>query len=407
MIKVVHISTSNKGGAGIAAFRLHKALNKTNEIDSYFIQKDESKNNLSDKVFHVSHFKPDICFRVMKKFGLIDYVENQPVRLDVFKNYLNFEIATFPETSYKIEEHPLIKKADIIHLHWVAGFLNYPSFFKKIKKPIVWTLHDMNPFQGLFHYKNDELQNESSLGNINRKVLQSKERFINKNNNIKIITLCKWMNDISEESKALRKYKHQIIPNLIDFDHYPLLNRQLEKKKLNVDNGLKTLMFIAENIKNKRKGLDLLLEALNGVQESVNIITVGGEKVILNSNFNHLHFDIIDNMTQLNSIYSAADLVLITSREDNLPNVMLEAFANGTPVLSFKTGGMKDWIIENETGILVEPFSTFDLTNKIKLFLSNNYNFSNEKIHLYAKNNFSIENKLSDYINLYKLKINK
>ncbi|TAE46946.1 MAG: hypothetical protein EAY69_07690, partial [Cytophagales bacterium] len=59
---------------------------------------------------------------------------------------------TFTESAYNILSHHLVKEADIIHLHWVAHFLDYASFFKKINKPVVWTLHDKNPLNGGFHY---------------------------------------------------------------------------------------------------------------------------------------------------------------------------------------------------------------------------------------------------------------
>ena len=210
------------------------------------------------------------------------------------------------------------------------------------------------------------------------------------------------MHDCSINSKAFRNFRHTIIPNLIDFENYPLLNREQEKRKHNLDNGLKTLMFIAQDINNKRKGFDLLLKALNLITQKANIITVGGDKISLNSNFNHLHFKKIEHIPDLNSLYSASDLVLLTSREDNLPNVMLESFANGTPVISFKVGGMKDWIKENETGYLIQPFSTEKLSEKITYFLDNKNNFDSNKIYEYAKENFSIEKKLPDYIYLYK-----
>jgi hypothetical protein len=65
----------------------------------------------------------------------------------------NYEVFSFPQTVYNITKHPLVQEADIIHLHWVANFLDYRSFFKQIQKPIVWTLHDLNPISEKgFHY---------------------------------------------------------------------------------------------------------------------------------------------------------------------------------------------------------------------------------------------------------------
>lgn len=402
MIKIVHISTSKNGGAGIAAYRIHEALNKTNQVESYFIQKDKNASNKHEKIDYVSFYKPSIIFRILRKLKLIDFTENSQLRKFVKTFSSNFEIATFPTSSYRIEEHPLVKEADIIHLHWVADFLNYPTFFKKIKKPIIWTLHDMNPFQGLFHYKNDELNNRKDLGKIDEKIKILKQKYILQNKNINILTLCKWMNQHSINSKVFNKSNHFILPNLINFEQYPILNRKKEKQKLALDNGLKTLLFIAQDINNPRKGFDLLVEALKTIKTSVNIITIGGEKSQLPNNYNHLHFKSINNLEKLNSLYSASDLTLLTSREDNLPNVMLESFANGTPVISFRTGGMQDWVKDNETGFLIDVFKTEELSSKLNFFIENNHSFDSSKIYEYAKDNFSIEKRLSEYITIYK-----
>ena len=189
MIKVVHISTSKNGGAGIAAYRIHEALNKTNQVESYFIQQNKNARNKDEKIDSAPFYKPSIIFRILRKLKLTDYIENSKLRKFVKSFSSNFEIATFPTSSYRIEEHPLVKEADIIHLHWVADFLNYPTFFKKIKKPIIWTLHDMNPFQGLFHYKNDELSNKKDLGRIDEKIKFLKQKHIHQNKNIIMINL--------------------------------------------------------------------------------------------------------------------------------------------------------------------------------------------------------------------------
>ncbi|MDR2993391.1 MAG: hypothetical protein LBV11_06090, partial [Bacillus cereus] len=85
----------------------------------------------------------------------IDNVTLHKKKLDKLEG--KYEIASIPFSSYRLENHPLIKEADIIHLHWIAdNFLNYPTFFKNIKQPIVWTLHDINPFRGIFHFDGDK-----------------------------------------------------------------------------------------------------------------------------------------------------------------------------------------------------------------------------------------------------------
>lgn len=151
----------------------YEALNKSGEVESYFIHKDFNKIILLKKQQEFRFIRLPF-FRILRKLKLTDFPENNKLRKYVQKFSSKFEIATYPESLYRIEEHPLVKEADIVHLHWVANFLNYPTFFKKIQKPIIWTLHDMNPFQGLFHYKNDEMNLEKELGNIDNKILKKK-----------------------------------------------------------------------------------------------------------------------------------------------------------------------------------------------------------------------------------------
>lgn len=399
-MKIVHICTEKDGGAGIAAFRIHEALNNIDFIDSYFLQS-SINDDLNKKLYKVKKINNNIFFRVLRKFKFLKHPDFELKKNQLYKNK-NFEIITFPESNYRVEDHPLLMDADIIHLHWISDFINYPTFFNKIKKPIIWTLHDMNPFQGIFHYKQDEINNEPVLGEINKNILFAKIQALKHNNNINIITLCKWMHDESKKSEIFNRYNHHIIQNLINFEKYPILNRTIEKNKLKINNGNKTLMFIAQDINNQRKGFDLLLKSLDKIKNNLNIITIGGQKINLNSNYNHLHFNNIKQISELNSIYSASDIVIISSREDNLPNVMLEAMANGTPVLSFNIGGMKDWIIENETGILIDPFNIEQFNLKLNKFINNEIEFSNEFIYSYSKNNFDIESNINLYVNLYK-----
>ena len=65
MIKVVHISTSKNGGAGIAAYRIHEALNKTNQVESYFIQQNKNARNKDEKIDSAPFYKPSIIFRIL------------------------------------------------------------------------------------------------------------------------------------------------------------------------------------------------------------------------------------------------------------------------------------------------------------------------------------------------------
>ena len=407
-IKIATISTSNKGGGGIAAFRLHQGLNDVVGVMSNFF----NQITATDETAQIIKVEPENKIGIKKIIGKA----NNKISLNELAVYnnklskltLNCEIASLPYSSYKIENHPLIKEADIVHLHWVADFVNYPSFFKKIKKPIVWTLHDMNPFQGLFHYKNDEINN-TVASVLDRKVYQDKRKFIHQHSNLHIVCLTDWMFKASSNSDILGDYPHYLIPNGLDFSaNKKNDNSQRLKTKYNIDNNNKTLLCVSQNLKNPRKGFDLLQKALNNISDQCfNIITLGNNSIQLPSNFNHVHINHIDDLNELNSIYSLADLFLLPSKEDNLPNVMLEAFANGIPIIAFNTGGMKDWIISNENGILVDDFSAKEFAKELIKFAQNTYAFNSVDIKRYAEKHFNVINQRKKYIHLYQSILNK
>jgi hypothetical protein len=159
-VKVLHISTYRTGGAGIAAFRLHKGLLDIGVESEFLYLGHETACNLKKTSPHppqplyrrfVSKVLPKASRRLSESrvttIGIEEHAKG------------NYEAFTSPITDFDITQFPAYKAADIVHLHWVADFLDYPSFFSKNVKPVVWTLHDMNPLQGGFHYLDDAAEN--------------------------------------------------------------------------------------------------------------------------------------------------------------------------------------------------------------------------------------------------------
>ena len=145
-MKILHINTSDHGGAANACIRLHKGLRKQGVSSKIlFLNLHNSADN------HLHGF-----YTNRSKFFFKKILQRLLYRNKWRTRNLKPVIEGFfsPKTVHRIENHPLIDWADIIHLHWVTHFLNYPTFFNRVQKPIVWTLHDMNPFSGGYHYSN-------------------------------------------------------------------------------------------------------------------------------------------------------------------------------------------------------------------------------------------------------------
>lgn len=400
-MKIVHISSlAAGGGAGIAALRLHQSMMQQSGINSTLIQRFPIDEEFAKKNNIITANTGDSLFiRARKRFNL--HTEHfHWVNLNRYPN--NYEIATFATTSYRLEELPIIKEADIIHLHWVAEFLNYPTFFKNIKQPIVWTLHDMNPFIGLFHYEND-IQRNPCYKLLDIKTTKIKQRAIRKKDNMHIVCLSEWMKNKSQTSDTFSRYTHHLIPNGLDLSSFSFLNKEKARKELNVNTPLKTILFIASSVSNYRKGFDLIVNTLERLDRTdYNLISVGGNKITTNNKINHIHFERIDETSILNKLYSAADITIIPSREDNLPNTMLESFACGTPVMSFSNGGMAEHVKTGENGILIKEIGSESLAQGLNDFLDNKYIFDNGEIRRYAETTFSDKLQVERYVQLYK-----
>ena len=408
-MKIVHISSSaTYGGAAIAALRLHQSLMHYPDIQSDFVQRFHIDTDFAQaNNITTAPTGRSLILRALKKYNL--HTEHfHWVNLNKFPK--NYEIATFATTSFRLEELPLVKDADIIHLHWVAEFLNYPTFFKNIKQPIVWTLHDINPFRGMFHFDSDREKNTQNFAGLDKKTLGIKEKSINKKDNITVVCLSEWMKRMSTGSKALGRYPHYIIPNGLDFSKYPVSNKEEFKEQLNINNGLKTILTVGASLENEQKGFPMLFDAINNLDKNnFNFISIGhlANPGIIRKDINHIHIDQIKDTTQLNKYYSAADITIIPSKEDNLPNTMLESFANGTAVMSFSNGGMAEHIKTGENGILINEIGTIPLAQGLNDFLNNKYIFDSEKIRNYAESHFSDKLQTKRYIQLYKDILNK
>lgn len=408
-MKIIHISTGiTGGGAGIAALRLHQHLMKESDIQSQFVQRFPvdpefaTANNI-----HTVGTGRSLIIRALKKYNL--HAEHfHWVKLNKYPK--DYEIATFATTSYRLEQLPIIQDADIIHLHWISEFLNYPTFFKNIKQPIIWTLHDINPFMGMFHFESDRIKNIEKYGDIDEQVRNIKIKAINKKDNIHIVCLSEWMKKQSEASVALGRYPHYLIPNGLDFSNYPVIDKTYAKQKIGVSNGAKTLIVVGTHLSNIQKGFPMFFDAVDKMERSdFQVISIGQlpKNMKIRADINHIHFDKITDISALNLLYSAADLTVIPSKEDNLPNVMLESFANSTPVMSFSNGGMAEHVKTGMNGILLFEIGIEALAKGINDFLNNKYIFERKAIRDYAINTFSDTLQTQKYIQLYKDILNK
>ncbi|WP_341220840.1 glycosyltransferase [Polaribacter atrinae] len=406
-MKVLHITYSEKGGAGIAAKRLHSALHQ-NGVSSAYLSTNLTIN-FKDEVIIDDFFKytkPSLVKKIgLKILNLFPLSQRGRLskKIKNYKKEKDFEIISSPFSHFKLQNHPLYKEADIINLHWVSGILDYPSFFKKCKKPIVWTFHDMNSFLGMFHYKNDYNKASLELHNFNVKIEKIQKKCIENIKKGVIITPSKWLLQEVNKSGFFENYITETIFNSVDLDLFSIKKRVVLRTKYGLSNYEFVILFVAEDVGNYRKGFDLLLESLRYIKSiKPTILTIGIDNPDSYKDVKVISLGKISDEKKMAEIYNVADVFILPSREDNLPNVILESFASGVPIISFNVGGIKEHVLNNKTGFISEELNGISLSEKIVEFYNSKDNFNSLSIREYAKDNFSYHKQYKDYLKIYK-----
>lgn len=390
-MNIVIISSSDTGGAGIAALRLHKAL-LASGANSHFLCFNKSSN-----VKNVIQIIKPLSCRIIEHLP-IPFWNNRYRKIAPLVNK-DYECISFPESIDYISRHPIVKEADVINLHWVGNCLSYKSFFKKIKKPIIWTLHDMNPFLGCAHFSRDVNSYPQWLYLENR-IRKKKEKWIHCAKHIEIINLCNWMQEYSASTEVFGKCSHHIIRNSIDttiFKEYP---QQPIRKIFNIPSNKTVLIFVSQAINNTRKGFDLLLKALESVKNCyIMMIGICDENLNINNNIRYIGNVCDEKLIAL--YYAAADVFLLPSREDNLPNTMLESLCCGTPVVTMPNGGMTDIIKNGLNGYICKEPTSESFAQAINEFIQCGVSMKRSDISNEAKQMFSPKIQAKEYLDVF------
>jgi len=405
-MRVVQITTSSKGGAGIAALRLHKALQQAGIASAYLSMDktiDFNNQEMDDPFF--AYQKPSFFKRIVlktQKFLWPSEVQRYQQQLLAIEAKMNYEIVSFPFSKINLENHPLIVQADLLNLHWVGQLLDYERFFSILKKPVVWTLHDMNPFMGIFHYKKDE-QSNSIAKVIDNKVKVLKQKAILKIQKGAIVSPSKWMIDAASSSGIFNHFQQKTtIPNGIDLTIFQPSEKTTIRERFGIKNHEKVLLFTSGTLDNPRKGMRLMLEAMEHLTIPVTLLTLGkGRMETTNKAVKIIPLGFMSSASEIAACYVAANVFILPSLEDNLPNTMLESLASGTPLISFALGGMKEHISNGFNGIFAKEISGEALAKAIELFFENIENYNQKEIRNYAEAHFSFKQQAEAYIKVY------
>ena len=403
-------SHDSEGGAARAAYRIHCALGKYG-VDSRMLV-NESRTHDST-VFGPENNYLKVLNRVRGRIGAL-----LPTLLKT-ENPVLHSPAVLPTSWCKKLN---LSDVDIVHLHWVNGEMMSIKDIGRIQKPLVWTLHDMWAFCGGEHYteemrwvdgyKNDNRPPYESGFDLNRWV--SKYKFFHWKAPMQIVTPSRWLADCVKKSSLMNGFPVEVIPNAIDTEVWSPIDQGVARTLLDLPTDVPILLFGAMGgSSDSRKGYDLLrsaLQHLHGTVKDLHLVVFGQRAPDIPENLGfqihymgHLHDDV-----SLKLLYSAADAMVIPSRQDNLPNTGVESLSCGTPVIAFDTCGLPDIVCHKETGYLAKAFDTEDLANGIKWVLyDSNTQELRDSSRKFAVKSWSYNIIAPKYLELYKTVISK
>lgn len=414
-MKVLHINTKDTGGAAIACIRLHHALLQIG-VDSKLLTKKKSRDDIPAHYSFEEEFTPDLN-RKAKLF--IDRIKNKERKQREVAFLNSFDRSqgpfSFIESDNPVETLEIFREADIVHLHWVAKFINWETFFPAcMHKKVVWTLHDMFPFTGGYHYaggyegykRKDEdfpLIRKSTDPQLAQKTLARKKEILGKLDlNIAIVAPSQWLLKCSQKSSLFKNYAHYCIPYGIDTALYHSIDKLCCRKVLGLPLDKKVILFISQNVKVKRKGFHLLEESLSYFEDRDSLLLCSvGKSDAMTTASHHVAFGTVQEDRYLTIIYNAADVFVIPTLEDNLPNVVLESLSCGTPVIGFKVGGITDMVKPGSNGKIADELTSTSLYQTILTFLDEKSQYRKEEIRKDAVARYALPLQAEAYMRIY------
>ena len=359
------------GGAGIACERLHQALLSQGVGSDVVCEVDARR---SSRVVRLNKTIPVLVRAgraAWERFARVSGIQPE------------FGPYCIPAGIVPYVNH---SKCDVVHLHWFTQRFLSLREIPRIRKPCVWTLHDLWPASFPHRYPVYQLTDlpipnpldSSACPAVMTSAVQRVARWVERNR-VHLICLSKWQEQLIQNSRLLSGCSTSIIPNPIDTERFAPFEKSACRRMLGLDDS-SFIMVTAANPHaapaGDRKGGDLLARALKGfvsheplTRGGVGLVVLGhtgnpGSNTTLGGITTRFMGHLADELS-LAIIYSAADLCLVPSRMETFGLVAAEAQACGCPVVGFDATGTRDVVRDYETGLLALAFDTDALADAI------------------------------------------
>ena len=423
-MNINHFNTFPYGGAAAAAKRLHYEMLRK-KMHSRFLYHQADRPFDEDATFHSVVFEKTAANHWLEPLAKRFEKSRQRRIYRAYDRHIagrkpNLELFSMAELAAKTPLDWNQLQADIMHLHWTAFFIDYPSFFASIpdNTPIVWTLHDMNPMTGGCHYSGGCQQFKSGCGHcpqltnpatedLSATNFRLKQKSLRRKN-IAVVTPSRWLGELAQQSSIWPdSTSFHVIRLGFELEKYQVISKDKARKQLGLDTDAVLIGFGAEDINNQRKGFQHLLPALEQLKTNrpVECMVFGSGKIP--DGFPDMptvhHFGYIDSADKQAQFYSACDLVVVPSQEDNQPQVGLEAMACGTPVIGFDAGGIGEYVLPERTGLLAHLGDVADLADKMAILVEQTEfrQQMGKQARQMMTEEFDIKNQTEKYLDLY------
>jgi len=383
--RILHLTATDTGGPGHAALGIHRGLFALGQDSSVLLK---TKRRKTSNVYELDVDLPAGLKETACAFEIFQhwYLDHNRTA----ESNSNF---TLSESGLAIEDHPLVRDAEMLHLHSVTRFLS-PAAIESIArmgKPVVWTLHDHRPFTGGCHFPGDCSKYattcsgcpqlgwdpyfipEAQLGDALELIPARR---------ITYVAPTEFLANKARESALLQNSRVEVIPYGIDPRVFQVKWKPQAKSHLGLDPGALHFLFVANELGEARKGFDRLAKAIQICltrpqfkerveRNEIALISLGHPHPSLSSlGIPYVSLGHLDSPEEMSQLYGAADLFLLPSLQENLPNTLLEAMSCGTPVVAFAAGGVPEVVAQDETGKLVPVGAEADFAMAIEELVS-------------------------------------
>lgn len=383
-LKVLLVNTSSHtGGAAIAALRLLRALHKRG-VQARMLCRDTQPEGEEGGVLAL---KPTLWRKA--KFAL----ERAEIML---RNGFSREGLWSVDTARfgnDITRHPAFREADVIHLHWTNQAMLSLADLRHIMhsgKRVVWTMHDMWPFTGICHQSEACTRWLTGCGRCHMlqrpadhdlsAITFARKRKVYAQGRLHMVGCSRWLTDLAQQAPLLQGQPVHCIPNPIDTDFYaPSHKIEDTREALSLPLDKRILFFTAFRVTDPRKGIDYLTEALTLLcqehpewrEQAVIVLAGKGCEELLHAfPIKAIGMGYITDEAKMRRLYQAADVLLMPTLCDNLPNTIVEAMACGTPCVGFDIGGVPQMIDHGVNGYLAQFRNSLDFAHGIHALLA-------------------------------------